>query len=103
MSAFDETEEPPLAAAPPSESPPEHITDDYVDDDGDIASGMLEVASAPALLMLDSDDELPLVSEAVTDLSLNRHDSSRPSSLASDDKPTQQQQHLDNALYFYQG
>jgi len=121
VSAFDDAEEP-AAAAPASDYPP-HVADN---DEAGTESGMLEVASAPALLMLAGDEELVLMSEALSDLSLGRHHdeagtesgmspscrvNSRPAAVTTDGKPTQagtesgitQQRLLDNAFYFYQG
>jgi len=91
VSAFDDTEEPPSDSDSVS-----YVADMSSVEDTDTVSGMTEVASAPALLMLAS-DELPLT-EALSDLSLMADDDGRPPLCSTDDKAQ-----LDNAFYFYQG
>jgi len=85
-SAFDDAEEPPTDATADLSA---------AEADTDIVGGMTEVASAPALLMLAS-DELSLT-EALSDLSLTDADDSRPL-CGTDSKPQ-----LNDAFYFYQG
>jgi len=93
VSAFDDTEEPPSDTVPCADT---GVDMSAAAADSDVVSGIMEVASAPALLMLSANDELPLT-DSLSDLSLTAGIDVRPLP-GTGCKPQ-----LDNDFYFYQG
>jgi len=94
-SAFDDIEEPVSDTLPYVDTDTSSVDMSAAAPDSDTVSGMTGVASAPALLMLTPDDELPLT-EAFSDVSLT---DSRPVLVPFADHKS----HLDDSFYFYQG
>lgn len=93
-SAFDDIEEPVSDTLPYVDTDTSSVDMSAAAPDSDTVSGMTGVASAPALLMLTPDDELPLT-EAFSDVSLT---DSRPVLVPFADHKS----HLDDSFYFYQ-
>ena len=89
-SAFDDAEESPSDAASCVDIDTSSVEVSAAGEDSNIVTGgMIEVASAPSLLMMSASDDDVLLTEALNDLSL---------AAGADSKPQ-----LDNAHYFYQG